>query len=130
MYTIVEKEKELYDLSKVDVSSAGSDVVDHEERKSPNEKLIADDGLVLGGYKLVEEFSKVMMGLNNREPTKVPKKVKKQKAEKWKVVEKQKAVEILETDVGLKQDLARSKYIKMIKINLTFDKQQSGYVMM
>ena len=54
IYIIVEKEKEFYDLSKVDVSSDGSDAVDHDKEKSPSGQLIADEGLVVRGYNLVE----------------------------------------------------------------------------
>ena len=40
IYIIVEKEEELYDLSKVDVSSDGSDVVDHNKEKRVSCKRI------------------------------------------------------------------------------------------
>ena len=82
IYIIVEKEKEFYNLENVDDSSDGPDAVDHDEDKAQSENLIVDDGLVVRGYNLVEEFSKVMMGLSNKEPTKVPKKVTKKMTEK------------------------------------------------
>ena len=72
------RKKELYNLTNVDDSSDGSDAVDHDEDKAQSENLIVDDGLVVRGYNLVEEFSKVMMGL---EPTKDPKTVKKRSPE-------------------------------------------------
>ena len=56
IYIIIEKEKELYDLSKADISSDRSDAVDHDNKKSPTERLTADAGLVVRGYNLVENF--------------------------------------------------------------------------